>query len=295
MLNGPSFPDRARVGVAADAVHRVLNENSRRRPPRDYAVRLARVALRAAWLNYTPAGIPATVAPLADAPIRACLFCSELVATHYARNALRCFGCDHAAAPVDPRTQAAILDEMLAAASADELRELARRAVLHAWKADAAKRGECAVWGEQKALPAGGSGRRITSGRTLRQQEILPLEERFWSRVDKSSDCWLWTAGTTSGGVPYFESTQREGLEKAWASRWAWKFTHGDWPTKPLWRQCESLLCVNPEHYGANPVRRSCSVIGCDRQHMAKGMCSLHYERARNGAIPGMADPELGP
>jgi hypothetical protein len=74
-------------------------------------------------------------------PIRECAYCGELTPTHYARLAYRCPDCGHAAQPIDPRTQAAFLDELLARAKPDELGELARRAVLRVWELDARRLG----------------------------------------------------------------------------------------------------------------------------------------------------------
>jgi len=67
----------------------------------------------------------------------------------------------------------------------------------------------------------------------------LSTEERFWSKVDKSGDCWIWTAG------PRF---YHKGKNTA-PYKMAWFLVNGEWPTiQQLWRECGERLCVNPDH-----------------------------------------------
>lgn len=66
-------------------------------------------------------------------------------------------------------------------------------------------------------------------------------EDLFWAKVDKSGDCWLWTAAT-SRGYGRFGSGHR-------AHRVAFTMEHG--PIPPLMvvcHRCDNTLCVNPAH-----------------------------------------------
>ncbi len=59
----------------------------------------------------------------------------------------------------------------------------------------------------------------------------LSIQERFWAKVDKSGDCWEWTAGRSNQGYGQF-AINRGG--KRWktepAHRVAWELTNGEIP-----------------------------------------------------------------
>lgn len=76
----------------------------------------------------------------------------------------------------------------------------------------------------------------------------LPPEERFWSRVDKSGECWLWTGGRVRA---YGRFNIR--ADQQWpAHRYAWYLMRG--PIPPGLNVCHNCpggdnpLCVNPDH-----------------------------------------------
>ena len=72
------------------------------------------------------------------------------------------------------------------------------------------------------------------------------VAERFWAKVDKSGDCWLWTAGTWRGG--YGQFTVRHGVKTS-AHRWAYEATAGPIPDGlVLDHLCRVHNCVNPDH-----------------------------------------------
>ncbi len=80
--------------------------------------------------------------------------------------------------------------------------------------------------------------------------EGTTLEERFWSRVDKTpglgrdGDCWEWT-GYCPGfgyGVVGTEGRHRQ------AHIMAWFLTKGIMPTLQLLHSCDNPPCVNPAH-----------------------------------------------
>ena len=66
--------------------------------------------------------------------------------------------------------------------------------------------------------------------------------ERFWSRVDKSGDCWLWTGGRTSEGYGRFWLNGKSVL----AHRVAYALAHGQLPGDgyQLDHVCRVRLCV---------------------------------------------------
>ena len=73
-----------------------------------------------------------------------------------------------------------------------------------------------------------------------------PLEDRFWEKVDKSGDCWLWTASTSGDGYG------RIGVTGKWmqlAHRVAWELLRGPIPEGlQIDHLCRVRACVNPDH-----------------------------------------------
>lgn len=90
------------------------------------------------------------------------------------------------------------------------------------------------------------------------------VAERFWSKADKSGDCWIWTAGKSGCGYGMFELEERRPMK---AHRMAWILTNG--PLRKglvVMHSCDRKLCVNPDHL----------VVGTPRQNTqdaaAKGL-----------------------
>ena len=71
------------------------------------------------------------------------------------------------------------------------------------------------------------------------------LIDRFWGYVNKSGDCWLWTAGQFQNGYGQF----RVGKKKVKAHRFAYTIAHGDIGAGMcVCNHCDTRLCVNPQH-----------------------------------------------
>lgn len=70
------------------------------------------------------------------------------------------------------------------------------------------------------------------------------LVERFWSKVEKGPDCWLWRGSRSGGGQGQF----RVGRSMERAHRVAWVLTFGSLPPRQLRSMCGNLDCVRPDH-----------------------------------------------
>ena len=69
--------------------------------------------------------------------------------------------------------------------------------------------------------------------------------QRFWSRVDKAGECWVWTGGTMGWGYGYFDlAGSRHG-----AHRISWMLARGPIPAGLfVCHRCDNPPCVNPDH-----------------------------------------------
>lgn len=70
------------------------------------------------------------------------------------------------------------------------------------------------------------------------------MPRRFWEKVDKSGECWVWTAATFSTGYGAF----RLGKRQMKAHRVAWLIEHGKDPLGFVCHRCDNPLCVRPDH-----------------------------------------------
>lgn len=71
-------------------------------------------------------------------------------------------------------------------------------------------------------------------------------EERFWVKVDKSGDCWDWTAHTTQGGYGVFGA---DGRRLEYAHRYSFMLASGPIQKgQVIDHMCYNRKCVNPAH-----------------------------------------------
>jgi hypothetical protein len=81
----------------------------------------------------------------------------------------------------------------------------------------------------------------------------LPMEERFWRKVNKTEGCWLWTDKPNAYGYGLINEFGKNG--KRWfAHRYSWFLHNGEIPKSNNYHgtvvrhKCDNRLCVNPDH-----------------------------------------------
>lgn len=85
--------------------------------------------------------------------------------------------------------------------------------------------------------------------RAVRMANIPPLQERFWSKVDKRGldECWPWKAAVRRKDEGY-GAFWLEGRHQP-ASKVAWRLTHGQIADGlEVCHRCDNPQCCNPGH-----------------------------------------------
>lgn len=74
---------------------------------------------------------------------------------------------------------------------------------------------------------------------------VQDVATRFWAKVDKSGECWFWTAGVGTDGYAkfWYNGTSTH------ASRVAYELTFGPIPDGlQVCHHCDTPRCIRPEH-----------------------------------------------
>lgn len=106
-------------------------------------------------------------------------------------------------------------------------------------------------------------------------QETPELSARFWSKVDKSGDCWVWTSAHFPNGYGTFGIGGRSFL----VHRLSYTWSVGPIPDGLIIDHlCRNRACVRPSHlepvtYSEN-LRRG---VGCGAYNAAKTHCKMGH------------------
>lgn len=107
-------------------------------------------------------------------------------------------------------------------------------------------------------------------------QQAKPLDERFWSKVQKTDSCWLWcgTIVPTTGYGAMRVGSRIDGSRKQESAHvLAFVIFHGRRPNGYVLHSCDNRRCVNPAHL------REGTHLENMREKYEKGRC---YRGARH-------------
>ena len=109
-----------------------------------------------------------------------------------------------------------------------------------------------------------------------------PIRERFWSKVDRSGECWLWMRGEDTSGYGTFRLAKTSDR----AHRVAWSMERGDIPPgKYVLHCCDNRRCVRPDHlYIGTHADNMRDMIARGRARKARGEAH-HKTRLTNDAV----------
>lgn len=99
-------------------------------------------------------------------------------------------------------------------------------------------------------------------------------EIRFWQKVNKTDDCWLWTAALSQSGYGWFGPCviANKYYKTVRANRYSWWLHFGD--LNGLWvlHKCHNRACVRPDHL----------YLGDHRQNMQDRKLAGNYQNKKN-------------
>jgi hypothetical protein len=86
---------------------------------------------------------------------------------------------------------------------------------------------------------------RYEKGRTVSGQAWMSLKDRFWLKVEKLDDCWIWKGNLSRQGY----GTIKDNKKSVAAHRVSWRLHNGDIPDGMIiMHKCDNPLCVRPDH-----------------------------------------------
>lgn len=118
-------------------------------------------------------------------------------------------------------------------------------------------------------------------------------ESRFWSKVDKSGECWVWMASRLPWGYGQFGVA---GRTSARAHRVSWEMAYGPIPDGLLvLHRCDNPPCVRPDHLFLGTARdnlldaiakgrHAAPVALSGDEHWSHRRPELRVRGAKNGA-----------
>lgn len=114
----------------------------------------------------------------------------------------------------------------------------------------------------------------------------------FWSKVQRTDDCWLWQGSTNPDGYGNFNVKRDNG---SWgctkAHRFAWLITHGEMPpsTVNVCHRCDTPACVRPDHLFVGTQAdnmRDCQRKGRYSHRTGQLGSAHHYSKLKEADIP---------
>lgn len=100
--------------------------------------------------------------------------------------------------------------------------------------------------------------------------------DRFWSHVDKTDTCWLWTGATNGVGYGLFRigSTVDNTRRQVLVHRVSFTLAHGHEPVGTIDHLCRVRHCVNPDHLEDVTLRENLlRGTGTSARHARKTCC----------------------
>lgn len=83
---------------------------------------------------------------------------------------------------------------------------------------------------------------------------ITYILDRYWSKVNVTESCWVWTSATNDRGYGKFSLGGRQGKAEK-AHRISYWLHYGVWPHTNVLHKCDNPPCVRPDHLYLGSIR----------------------------------------
>lgn len=119
-----------------------------------------------------------------------------------------------------------------------------------------------------------------------------PLSDRFWEKVDKTGDCWVWTGAKHHYGYGLILQEPGAKPKLSVTHRVSWRLHFGEIPEgMQVLHQCDNPPCVNPSHLRlgtqkdnmAEQRERSRTPLGEQRAHTKLTLTQVREIKRRRG------------
>jgi hypothetical protein len=111
-----------------------------------------------------------------------------------------------------------------------------------------------------------------------------PIDVRFWRKVDKSGDCWIWTGHRNRKGYGYVHMSHTRNKSRL-AHRVSWELIHGPiTPDQFVLHSCDNPPCIRPEHLRIGTAADNSAEMVSKRRHAHhehNGAAILTFEQVR--------------
>lgn len=108
---------------------------------------------------------------------------------------------------------------------------------------------------------------------------LSPLEEKFWGKVNKTEDCWLWTGNCNDSGY----GTYHIGDIRGYCHRLSYELARGDIPTGHVIDHKVTCPknCVNPAHLRPTTTKQNCENLAGPHRDSKSGVRGVVWEESR--------------
>jgi hypothetical protein len=118
------------------------------------------------------------------------------------------------------------------------------------------------------------------------------LQERFWARIEKQEDCWIWRGHLNSQGYGQFHC-RVAGRSGYLAHRLMYRLVHGEVPDGLyVLHRCDVRLCVNPDHlFVGSAADNLRDMVAKGRQSGPRSHCNQGHEFTPENTYSSPSNP----